>query len=485
MQTRDVDVAIIGAGTAGLAAYRAAKQYTQNVVIIEGGPYGTTCARVGCMPSKLLISAANAAYIHKTTHLFGVDYPAPQLREKDIFQRIRSERDRFSGFVVESVENFPEQDRIRGYAKFLSDNQLSVALNDNAEELIVNAQRIVIATGSRPSIIPFMEAAGDKLLVNDDVFELETLPKKVVVFGPGVIGLELGQALHRLGVEITMLGVGGALGPLSDPEIKSYAYEHFNEEFYLDIDAKVETVSREDEHVLVSYQHKTRGFVTDSFDYLIAATGRRPNIDKLDIEKTSLELTERGMPIFDEFSMRCGKSNIFIAGDVNNFRPLLHEAADEGKIAGENAGRYPDVRAGKRRTSLGVVFSEPQIATVGLNLNQVKERCQQCYAEGSVSFEDQGRSRVMGVNHGLLKVYGEQGTGLFLGAEMFGPAAEHIAHLLSWSVQMRMTVSQMLEMPFYHPVIEEGVRTALRDLNHKLQIGPEVIERCLDCGPGA
>ncbi len=92
---------------------------------------------------------------------------------------------------------------------------------------------------------------------------------------------------------------------------------------------------------------------------------------------------------------------------------------------------------------------------------------------------------MLGKNRGMLHVYGERGTGLFLGAEMFGPAAEHIGHLLAWAAQRRMTVSEMLEMPFYHPVIEEGVRTALRDLNQKLQIGPDVVERSMDCGPGA
>jgi dihydrolipoamide dehydrogenase len=102
-----------------------------------------------------------------------------------------------------------------------------------------------------------------------------------------------------------------------------------------------------------------------------------------------------------------------------------------------------------------------------------------------VSFEDQGRARVMLRNQGLLKVYAEHDTGLFLGAEMFGPAAEHIGHLLAWAVQQRLTVARMLEMPFYHPVIEEGLRTALRDLNHQLHLGPKLIERCMDCGPGA
>ena len=239
------------------------------------------------------------------------------------------------------------------------------------------------------------------------------------------------------------------------------------------------------DQVQVTFEHREKGSITESFDYLLAAIGRQSNVDKLGLENTSLSLDDRGIPIFDIFSQQCGDSHIFIAGDVNDFRPLLHEAADEGKAAGDNAGRFPHVRDKMRRTPLGVVFTDPQIATVGLNLPLVKARCQQYYATGSVSFEDQGRSRVMGVNHGLLKLYGEQGSGLLLGAEMFGPKAEHIGHLLSWAIQKRLTVSEVLDLPFYHPVIEEGVRTALRDLNERLHIGPEMVERSLDCGPGA
>ena len=132
-----------------------------------------------------------------------------------------------------------------------------------------------------------------------------------------------------------------------------------------------------------------------------------------------------------------------------------------------------------------MVFTDPQLASVGFNLDQLNEHFRDRFAVGLVSFEDQGRSRVMLRNKGMLKVYAEQGSGLFLAAEMFGPAAEHIGHLLAWAAQRRMTVSEMLEMPFYHPVIEEGLRTALRDLNHNLHIGADLVDRCMDCGPGA
>lgn len=480
MARREVDVAIIGAGTAGLAAYRGALEYTNNVVLIDGGPLGTTCARVGCMPSKLLIAAAEAAHAAENSRQFGVEVGEAVIHGEEVMRRVQAERDRFVGFVLDAIDHIPEEHKIAGFAEFIDDHVLKIS--DGSE---VVAKSIVIATGSRPFAPPILLAAGDRMLDNESLFELRDLPKKVAVFGPGVIGLELGQALSRLGVEIRLFGVGGALGPLKDPSVKDYAIQHFAKEFPLDVDASVESVKRTEGGVVVRYAGADGSTVEETFEYLLAATGRRPNIDKVGLANTSLTLNERGMPEFDAYTMQCEKSHIFIAGDVNNDRPLLHEAADEGRIAGQNAAQYPTaVRSGKRRAGLAVVFSDPQMASVGLNLDQVKKRCDGCFAIGEVSFEDQGRSRVMGVNHGMLRLYGEQGSGLFLGAEMFGPRAEHIAHLLSWAVQQRMTVSTMLEMPFYHPVIEEGVRTALRDLNAKLKIGPEIVQHCMDCGPG-
>jgi len=378
------------------------------------------------------------------------------------------------------VENFDDADKIRGNAKFKDNHTLIV--DDHTE---ITAERIVIATGSRPVYPPHFEAAGDRLLVNDDVFDLEDLPASIAVFGPGVIGLELGQALSRLGVAVKVFGRGGALATLRDPDIRAYAEKTFGEEFYLDPDAEVSEIRKVGNAVELSYVNKSGEEVTEIFSYLLAATGRRPNVDTLELENTSLLLDAGGVPEFDRHTLQTSLDHIFIAGDAGNDIPLLHEAADEGRIAGNNAANFPDVRAGLRRASLGVVFTDPQIANIGLSVPEIQQRGEDCYAVGEVDFEGQGRSRVIGKNKGLLKVYGEQGTGLFLGAEMFGPAAEHIGHLLSWAVQQRLTVSQILDMPFYHPVIEEGVRTALRDLNARLHIGPAMIEHCLDCGPGA
>ena len=482
MKELQTDVVVIGAGTAGLSAYRNAKQFTNNVLMIESGPYGTTCARVGCMPSKLLIAAAEAAHSITMAPAFGVHSSAPRINGKEVMARVKSERDRFAGFVVEAVDELPSDDKIRGYAKFLDANRIQID-----DHTIITAKRFVIATGSRPSYPGVFNNFGDKLIINDDVFDWDDLPESVAVFGPGVIGLEIGQALHRLGVKVKLFGVGGAIGPLTDPVVKDYANTVFAEEFFVDTDSNVSNMMQVDNKAQLTYTDKQGAKHTEQFDYVLAATGRVPNTDKLGLENTGIELDERGVPVANAKTMQCGDSNIFIAGDASNMLPLLHEASDQGLIAGQNAGRFPDVQPGLRRAKIAAVFSDPQIAMVGESYKEITTRLGSCdcFEIGEVSFENQGRSRVMLKNKGYMRVYAEQGTGLFLGAEFIGPQAEHLAHLLAWAVQNKMTVPQMLEMPYYHPVIEEGLRTALRDLNAKLKFGPDIINHCMECGPGA
>lgn len=455
MQERHVDVAVIGAGSAGLGAYRAALESTSNVVMIEGGAYGTTCARVGCMPSKLLIAAAEAAHASERAPEFGVNTGAIVVDGVAVMDRVRRERDRFVGFVVESVDGIPAEHKLVGNAAFVDDHTLEVG-----DHTRVVAGRIVIATGSSPAWPRHFEAAGDRLVVNDDIFEWRDLPERVAVFGPGVIGLELGQALSRLGVNVHMFGIDSVVGPLTDPEVREYAEQTFAKEFFLDADANVESIRRVADGVEIRYIDRSAGERTITVDYLVAATGRRPNVYGLGLENTSLPLDERGVPVVNEKTMQISDTHVFLAGDATNTKPLLHEASDEGRIAGRNAGRYPNVEEGFRRSPLGVVFSDPQIAMVGSTHRELAHRN---IVTGRVSFEDQGRSRVMLKNQGLLHVYADALTGRFLGAEMIGPSAEHIGHLLAWAHQQELTISDMLAMPFYHPVIEEGLRTALRD----------------------
>jgi len=459
-QTRiETDVAVIGAGTAGLAAYRAVKAAGKRALLIEGGAHGTTCARVGCMPSKLLIAPAEAAHAAARFPAFGMQAVDVKVDRRAVMERVRAERDRFVAFVTDDVEALPESDKLRGHATFIDDRTLLVD-----DRVLVNAASIVIATGSSPVFPAAWRALGDRLATNEDVFEWHQLPDSVAVFGPGVIGLELGQAFHRLGVRVKVFGRGGGVGPLSNPSLIDYARKVFCKEFYLDTNAQAE-VARDADEVVVTYRALDGSTQTERFEYLVAATGRAPNIGKLALENTTLALDASGVPLYDRSTLQCGGSSIFVAGDASNDAPLLHEAADEGRIAGDNAARFPAVRGGLRRALLSVVFTDPQICIVGGGYAAARPAAP---VIGEVSFENQGRARVMLRNQGLLQVYADSATGLFLGAEMIGPDAEHIGHLLAWARQMNLSIDQMLEMPFYHPVVEEGLRTALRDARAKL-----------------
>jgi dihydrolipoamide dehydrogenase len=309
---------------------------------------------------------------------------------------------------------------------------------------------------------------GERVIVNDDVFAWQTLPRSVAVVGPGVIGLELGQALSRLGVEVSVFGARGSVGPLTDPLIVEQARLTFAQAFHFEPQGTLESATAVEGGVQIHYERADGSHFERSYEYVLAAAGRRPNVADLGLENTSLELDGHGVPRFDRDTLQAGAHPVFIAGDANGILPLLHEATDEGRTAGRNAARYPDVVPLVRRAPLAIVFSDPQIAMVGA---RYRELASGSFVAGEVSFEDQGRSRVMLKNRGLARVYIERATRRFVGAEWFGPAAEHIGHLLAWSLQMQVTVDDMLGMPFYHPVVEEGLRTALRDAVARLQGG--------------
>lgn len=466
MKKIQADVVVLGGGTAGMGAFRNARLHTDNVYLIENNVFGTTCARVGCMPSKLLIAAAEARHHALHTDPFGVhlDKDSVTVNGEEVMHRVKSERDRFVGFVVSDVEEWPADKRIMGTAKFVDEH--TVQIDDHAQ---ITAKSFVIATGSRPVIFPQWEVLGDRLIVNDDVFSWDTLPKSVAVFGPGVIGLELGQALHRLGVKVEIFGVAGAIGGISDPVVAEEAKTVFGEELTLHLDAKTEVKLDAEGNVEVHWEQDGEKGVFHA-EYALAAAGRRPNVDNIGLENLNIEKDARGVPVADPLTMQTSIPHIFIAGDASNQLPLLHEASDQGKIAGHNAAIFPNIEGGLRRSVIGVVFTSPQIATIGLKYAQVAAKYQPDeFVIGEVSFRNQGRSRVMLVNKGHMRLYAEKATGRFIGAEVVGPAAEHLAHLMAWAHQMKMTIPQMLDMPFYHPVIEEGLRTALRDADAKLK----------------
>jgi dihydrolipoamide dehydrogenase len=461
MQSRQVDVAVIGAGSAGLAAFHAARAAGKRVLLIESGEFGTLCARSGCMPSKLLIAAANG--LHDATSLGprginGLEHAKPDGRA--VLAYVRAERDGFVASVLKEMRSFPEDSVVHGHARFLSDAVLAV--DDSFE---VHARSVVIATGATGVIPDEFKVLGEHAVTSDAVFEWETLPESVGIFGAGPIALELGQALARLGVRVQIFGRNGAAAGLTDPEVRDVLIHALQEEVYLDADANILETKLEYGIPTVRYRASGGRAVTSQFEAVLVATGRSPALDTLQLDKTTLKLDKRGVPVFDDMSMQCGESTIFIAGDCDGTRPWLADATDEGTLAGHNAASFPDVQHAARKASLSIVFTDPQAAMIGASYKSLAGRD---IVIGKVSFEDQGRSKIMRKNRGALRVYADACSGRLLGAEASGPEVEHLAHLFAWAVQLGLKAQDMLSLPFYHPVVEEGLRTALRDASRRL-----------------
>lgn len=482
-EPKQLDVAIIGAGTAGMAAYREVAKQTDSVLLIEGNAYGTTCARVGCMPSKMLIAAADAAHAGQHAEGFGVHFAQPDIDGRAVMKRLKSLRDRYVNGVKDSVKSWPEDHRTMARARFAGPQNLALEPLDGSGEYSVSPATTIIATGASAVLPDLFAHAGSDVITSDDVFEWNDLPSSVLVFGAGVIGLEIGQALHRLGVRVVLLGKDRSLAQITDPEVLDTALKLFQEDLEFHADHELDTLEKTDKGVHAVWS-SSRGGGDEVFEKVLVSVGRRPNVAGLDLENAGIELDDDGVPVFDPVTGRCGESTVYIAGDASNHIPLLHVAAHQGKVAGPNAAQHPDTRQVRMPAGLSVTFCDPQIATAGRGYAALKEDGV-AFECGEIDWSDQGRATVMRVNRGLARLYGETGTGKLLGAEMVGPSAEHLSHLLAWSIDAGHTVMDVLDRPYYHPCLEEGLRTALRNLAYALGERKEApIPRCLDCGPG-
>lgn len=476
MERRNVDVAVIGAGTAGLNAHREAVRAGRSVLLIEHGPYGTTCARVGCMPSKLLITPANLAHEISRYELFGlsacggihVDGPA-------VMRHVRRQRDAFVEGMVRMTEAIGVDQRLMGRARFTGPTTLDV------DGVTVEAKSVVIAAGSSPFVPPPFDGIADKVLTSDNIFELQALPSSLAVIGAGVIGLELGQAMHRLGVRTTIFSASDTIGPLSDPLLQQSVKDVLGKELSFRLSVRIVEAFADGSGLHMRWRGPDGNEFEETYEAILVAAGRRPNIGGLDLENTGLDLDEKGLPSYDKSTMQCGDSPVFLAGDVNDYLPVLHEAASEGIIAGTNAAVFPDVRPHPRHTPLLIVFTEPQMAIAGKRFVDLEEGA---FEAGQEDFDDQARALILGQNQGRMRIYASREDCRLAGAEMFVPGAEHMGHMAAAWIQQGMQVQQTLETPFYHPVLEEGLRGALRDLAGRLEITGKCRRQDMAITPG-
>ena len=447
MTEHSCDVAVIGAGTAGLAAERAAREGGATTRLIDESFGGTVCATVGCMPSKLLIAAADAAHGVRRAPVFGVEPGGVTVDGPAVMARLRKERDRFAAATRGAFDDLPAGTCLKGRARFTGPTRLELDTGD-----VVRARAIVVAAGAYPMVPAPFEALGDLVLTNRTVFEIADLPRSLAVIGGGAIGLELAQAMARLGVETCLFDHAETLGGSEDAEVQAALAEILGAEVTLHLGVEVEAARQGDEARL-SWSGASAGEAC--FERVLVAAGQPPQLDGLDLAAAGLALDDTGVPAFDPTTLQCGDAPVFVAGDVNGDRPILHEASDEGTWAGRNAAAWPDVTPVARSVPFRLTFTDPPLAVLGVPATADS-------IVGTASYADQGRARVAARAQGLVRLYAAAPDGRLTGAELFAPGADHMAHLLVLALSRGETASALLDLPIYHPTLEEGLKPALR-----------------------
>lgn len=460
VQDKKVDVAIIGAGSAGLSALEEVRKVTQEYIVVDNGPLGTMCARVGCMPSKILIQVANE--YARCSHLESLGIHGGKnirINIPEVLCYVRKLRDQFTRGVIQSTQRLGNH-LVRGRAFLIGPQNIRIGKSE------FFAKKIILATGSRPVIPKKFREFGHRLLTTDSLFEMADLPQKIGFIGLGSIGLEIGQALSRLGCDVIAFDRSRGVGEITDPSINSYASRHFAKEFEIHFNREVKLKASSKKIEIVD---RERSYARD---VIVASLGRRTNLDLIGLDGIGISLDKEGLPKFNRETMKLSGFPIYIAGDARSGRLILHEAADDGRIAGYNSVHF-NPRCFKRRVPLSIVFGTPNLVMVGKSFAELKRGS---FVIGEVNFETQARSLILRENCGMLHIYANAVNGDFLGAEMIGPAGEHLAHLMAWALEQNLTIFEMLRMPFYHPVVEEGLRTALRDAARKVKCANKKID---------
>jgi dihydrolipoamide dehydrogenase len=437
------DVAVIGAGTAGLHAYKVAVYHGADAVIIERGQGGSTCTRVGCMPSKALIAAGRAAMQARRAGLFGIDVAGVSVDGPAVMRRVREERDYFTDGVLKEYHAIPADRRLHGDGRFLGPGRLAVG-----DDLIVTARSIVIATGSHPAVPPALEPVRDLVHTNETIFELADLPATLAVIGAGPLGLELAQAFARLGVAVTVFDQGHEVGRIADPPAERAAREALSREFAIHLGVEV-SAERAGDKARLSW---TGGEVV--VDLVLAATGRPPNLEGLNLEAAQLPLDDKGVPRFGEVMRRVGDTQVFIAGDAGAWRPVLHEASRGGRIAGHAAAEGASCSP---IPALAIAFTEPAIVEVGTRFDALPAGAR----IGEARVSDNGRARIDGDAAGLVRLYADS-AGRVIGGTIVATGGEHPGQALTMAIQCGVEAATLADMAWYHPTIEELLQEAAR-----------------------
>ncbi|MEG3001881.1 MAG: dihydrolipoyl dehydrogenase [Comamonas sp.] len=459
--TVQVDVAVIGAGTAGMNAFSTLRKAGVRAVIIDQGPLGTTCARVGCMPSKAVLQAGKrwdmfrgllpAADRGRALDLLPAGSTTPQL----LWEQALSTRDQLVEGNIRQLNDLAGDALLSGQARFTGPQTLLLEGGTTVE-----AKAFVLATGSEAVRPPELQAAlGDKLITTDELFFLDELPRSLAIVGLGPIGLEMGVALSRLGSQVVGSNRSHRVGLMEDPEVNSAALDYFGKLFPMAFEAPVSAQRRSDG--LVDFQ---AGAVQAQVDWVLAATGRVPRTRALALEQAGAHFDDKGRLRWDPVTQQVLGVPMFLAGDAGNDRPLMHEAAVGGVIAAQRALQYLGLEKGqpvrRRSAPLSIVFSDPDLAVVGKRFSALPADAVVATTRGSGN----GRSKIMQAPHHVLRLYADASSRKLLGASIFCAGGEHLAHQLAWAVQRGETSESLRDLPYYHPTVEEMIDNALKEL---------------------
>ncbi|HTA54952.1 MAG TPA: dihydrolipoyl dehydrogenase [Candidatus Acidoferrales bacterium] len=436
---------VVGAGSAGYAAARTARDVGCDVALVDTGPLGGLCILRGCMPSKALLASSDALQDARDARGLGIHASEITVDMPFIAARKRELVEGFAEYRIEGINEFP---LYKGPARFLSPTQLLVG-----ENTILEAPKFVVATGSvvTPNVLPGLSETG--YLDSDSVLELEHIPKSVVVLGGGYTACELGQFLARMGARTTILIRSGHLLTDADDDVGDALTGYFLDEAIEVITrASLLDASRRGGKKVVRYlkDGTEREVVADEIFY---ALGRLPNVAGLDLEKAGIAYGPRDGIAVDRF-MRTSNPNIYAVGDVTGEYMLVHVAIYQGEVASRNACLDLDEAADYNLVGAHTVFTDPQFAAVGMSEKELKASGVP-YVSGRYEFAEHGKAQCLGKTKGFVKMMADPSSGRILGAQVLGPEGSELIHELIVAMRFEATVDQFMRIPHLHPTLAE------------------------------
>jgi dihydrolipoamide dehydrogenase len=451
------DVAIIGSGPGGyVAAIRCAQLGFKTAIIEKYSVLGGTCLNVGCIPSKALLSSSHHyhdAVAHFDEH--GIEVGKVKLNLEKMIGRKQAVVDQTTG----GIKFLMDKNKItvfEGVGSFEDSTHVKVTKNDGSSETI-EANYSIIATGSKPSNLPFITLDKERVITSTEALKLKEVPKHLVIIGGGVIGIELGQVYLRLGAQVSVVEFMDRIIPGMDASLSKELTKVLKKQgmkFYTS--HKVKSVNKKGKTVTVEAETPKGEIISLEGDYCLVSVGRRPYTDGLNADKAGVKVTERGQIEVNDH-LQTSASNIYAIGDVVRGAMLAHKAEEEGVMVAEIlAGQKPHI---DYNLIPGVVYTWPEVAAVGKTEEQLKEEGV-AFKSGSFPFKALGRARAGGDTDGFVKILADAKTDEVLGVHMIGPrCADLIAEAVT-AMEFRASAEDISRMSHAHPTFAEAVKEA-------------------------